>query len=263
MGLKNSKPRFGESPKQHGRPPFKIMTMGDKEVGKTSLIKTFVSESTKTFRTQYKPTIGCDFQVYSAAEKLFDVSPGTALQIWDTAGNERFASLGMAFFRGADAVVIMFDVTCRSSFDTARGCPALAIQFGVSVGTQAFLLVGNKNDCSEEDRVVDAFEGVALAEELGLLGYVECSAKTAEGVNDVFKYVSEGPAKWLGCMPSDARAVPSAEAVDGPTGSAEGAAGAAVDAAQLSSAPPAAPLGQSQSEARPQSKSSSSSDDEA
>ena len=80
-------------------------------VGKTSLMNRYHS---KKFSGQYKATIGADFlskEIQLEGDRL------ATLQIWDTAGQERFQSLGVAFYRGADAVVLVYDVTDPQSFE--------------------------------------------------------------------------------------------------------------------------------------------------
>merc|ERR1712054_249038 len=89
---------------------LKVIILGDSSVGKTSLMNQYVN---KKFNTQYKATIGADFltKEVSIPERV------VTMQIWDTAGQERFQSLGVAFYRGADACILVFDVTSKKSFD--------------------------------------------------------------------------------------------------------------------------------------------------
>eukprot|EP01031_Cornospumella_fuschlensis_P043043 gene43043-52603_t len=89
---------------------LKIIILGDSGVGKTSLMNQYVN---KKFTTQYKATIGADFLT---KEIMIDDKLVT-LQIWDTAGQERFQSLGVAFYRGADACVLVYDITNEKSFE--------------------------------------------------------------------------------------------------------------------------------------------------
>lgn len=85
---------------------FKIIILGNSNVGKTSLLQQFVN---KQFSMSYKATVGADF-----LSKEVSVDGETAtLQIWDTAGQERFKSIGGAFYKGSDCCVIVFDVTDR------------------------------------------------------------------------------------------------------------------------------------------------------
>ena len=91
---------------------LKVIILGDSGVGKTALMNQYVN---RKFSNQYKPTIGADFLT-----KVITSEDGrqVTLQIWDTAGLERFQSLGVAFYRGADACVLVYDVTSQNSFKT-------------------------------------------------------------------------------------------------------------------------------------------------
>ena len=82
---------------------LKIVILGDSGVGKTTLLQQYLNGKT----TGAKPTIGADF---SKKEILIDNQVVT-LQIWDTAGQEKFQSLGYAFYRGADCVALCYDIT--------------------------------------------------------------------------------------------------------------------------------------------------------
>ena len=90
--------------------------LGDCAVGKTSLIQNYIR---KQISQVYKPTIGADF--HSKRLEVMDEVDGelksVTLQIWDTAGQERFQSLGRAFYRGAEACILVFDITNKQSFD--------------------------------------------------------------------------------------------------------------------------------------------------
>ncbi|KAF8575913.1 ras-domain-containing protein [Ramaria rubella] len=85
---------------------IKLVIIGDSGVGKTSLRSSYVSGR---FSTGYRATIGTDF-ITKALPHYSNPEEVVVLQIWDTAGQERFSSLATAFFRGADAVLMMYDV---------------------------------------------------------------------------------------------------------------------------------------------------------
>ncbi|KAG2339947.1 hypothetical protein BDR05DRAFT_840082, partial [Suillus weaverae] len=86
---------------------IKLVVIGASGVGKTSLRGQYISGR---FSTGYRATIGADFITKSLPDPKTP-SESISLQIWDTAGQERFSSLSSAFFRGADAVLLMFDVS--------------------------------------------------------------------------------------------------------------------------------------------------------
>lgn len=83
----------------------KVIVVGDSGVGKTSLIYTLVSRS-----ADIKPTIGLEYHKYK--------SDDLELTIWDTAGQEKYRSISISYFRMADAVIAVFDVTNRASFES-------------------------------------------------------------------------------------------------------------------------------------------------
>ena len=90
---------------------LKIVILGDSGVGKTSLMNRF---STGKFTGQYKATIGADFLSKDnviVTDNFLGQRHLVTLQIWDTAGQERFQSLGVGFYRGADACLLVYDIT--------------------------------------------------------------------------------------------------------------------------------------------------------
>ncbi|KIM34046.1 hypothetical protein M408DRAFT_59800 [Serendipita vermifera MAFF 305830] len=89
----------------------KLVIIGASGVGKTSLRTKY---TIGRFSTNYRATIGADF-ITKAVPHYSNPEDSVQLQIWDTAGQERFASLATAFFRGADAVILVYDVTDPSS----------------------------------------------------------------------------------------------------------------------------------------------------
>ena len=96
---------------------LKIVILGDSGVGKTSLMNRY---STGKFTGQYKATIGADFLSKDNVvvdDTFMQQRHLVTLQIWDTAGQERFQSLGVGFYRGADACLLVYDVTDPHSLD--------------------------------------------------------------------------------------------------------------------------------------------------
>ena len=93
---------------------FKFVLIGDSEVGKTCILTNYIEQ-------YYQPicsvTIGVDFQykIIKTDENKF-----VKLQIWDTAGQERFRSLSKFFYRNADGIVIMYDITKKESFNSVK-----------------------------------------------------------------------------------------------------------------------------------------------
>ncbi|KAJ7655469.1 P-loop containing nucleoside triphosphate hydrolase protein, partial [Mycena rosella] len=132
-------------------PTFKVVVIGASGVGKTSLRGQYISAR---FSTSYRATIGADFitKTLPPPPSSPPNSEPTTLQIWDTAGQERFASLAAAFFRGADAAVLMYDVTRPETLTAlttwwAEFCARAPVsEEDVRRGRFCVVVVGNKCD---------------------------------------------------------------------------------------------------------------------
>jgi Ras-related protein Rab-7A len=196
-------------------------------VGKTSLMNRY---STGKFTGQYKATIGADFLTKeTVVGDAYGRNHLATLQIWDTAGQERFQSLGVGFYRGADACVLVYDITDPASLDNLnRWKTEFLEQVGGhaagmggdagSAGVQfPFVVVGNKVD-KERDRLVPAhraeewcreagsggggggiggggYGGYGVGGPIGAVGslplpHYEASAKTATNVDEAFHEVA-------------------------------------------------------------------------
>ena len=104
------------------------------------------------------------------------------LQIWDTAGQDRFRSITKNYYKGANGIIVIFSVTDKKSFDNVK---KWIHQIKAEVNeTVTIILVANKID-DEENREVTTEEGIELAESFGLKLF-ECSAKTGENINSTF-----------------------------------------------------------------------------
>ena len=71
----------------------------------------------KTINHGYKPTIGADFNSKKLQMVVGEEMVSVTLQLWDTAGQERYQSLGAAFYRGAEACILVYDITSYESFE--------------------------------------------------------------------------------------------------------------------------------------------------
>eukprot|EP01062_Namystynia_karyoxenos_P029214 TRINITY_DN21992_c0_g1_i1.p1 TRINITY_DN21992_c0_g1~~TRINITY_DN21992_c0_g1_i1.p1 ORF type:complete len:261 (+),score=58.25 TRINITY_DN21992_c0_g1_i1:84-785(+) len=160
---------------------FKVLVIGDAGVGKTSLVRRFVEDE---FTESYIATIGVDFKVRS-----LDVG-GTLckLQVWDTAGQERFRTITGGYYRGANGVVVVYDVTDEMSFDSVEQWLAEIDRNNCPSSAQR-VLVGNKIDESSR-RVVPRDDGRRLADTVDV-GFFECSAKDGTGVAEAFQALAE------------------------------------------------------------------------
>ncbi|KAD4386300.1 hypothetical protein R6Q59_009552 [Mikania micrantha] len=157
---------------------LKLLLIGDSGVGKSSLLLSFTSGNTID---DISPTIGVDFKV-----KYVNISgKKLKLAIWDTAGQERFRTLTSSYYRGAQGVIMVYDVTRRETFTNLSDVWAKEIDMHSTNQDCIKMLVGNKVD-KETDRVVTKKEGVEFAREYGCL-FIECSAKTRVNVEQCFE----------------------------------------------------------------------------
>ncbi len=169
-------------------PPLKVLLIGDSGVGKSSLMLRFASN---TFSQDISATIGIDFKV--KATEVMDPVTGerrtVKIQIWDTAGQERFRTLTSSYYRGAHAVVLVYDVNEPQSFQDLGRWLEEAKSFCGTAET-VFLLIGNKIDAAAGSAMaVPKDTGHAFAKEHKML-FCLCSAKTKEGVDQAFDEVA-------------------------------------------------------------------------
>lgn len=157
----------------------KMIVIGDVAVGKTCLINRFCK---KSFDRDYKATIGVDFEV----ERFEILNMPYTLQMWDTAGQERFQCIASAYYRGANVIVVVFDVSDIKSLGNAEGwLEAARKETSVSNNTQVFL-VGTKRDLIS-DSVYSGVEKEAVRVAQDLKAEYWCvSSKTGEMVKEFF-----------------------------------------------------------------------------
>ncbi|XP_072040898.1 ras-related protein Rab-30-like [Amphiura filiformis] len=154
---------------------FKVVLIGNAGVGKTCLVRRFTQG---LFPPGQGATIGVDFMI-----KTVEVGGEKAkLQIWDTAGQERFRSITQSYYHSADALVLVFDVTSKESFNSLPSWLKEVEQYAspkvISV------LVGNKIDLAS-DREVSQDEGEAFAES-HTMRFLQTSAKESDNVDKLF-----------------------------------------------------------------------------
>lgn len=156
-------------------PEVKMVLLGDAGVGKSSLAQRFVSNN---FKPYCETTIGASFM-----SKMMTVE-GKAIkcQIWDTAGQEKYHSLAPMYYRGAQAAILVYDITSRASLGRLK-------EWASELQTQGpenikLAVAGNKSDL-ETKRQVDRDEAAAVAHDIGAL-FVETSAKNDTNVSALF-----------------------------------------------------------------------------
>jgi small GTP-binding protein len=160
---------------------MKVVIVGDTQVGKTCIIGHLV---TNTFKPSTPPTIGAAFQTYVMATPQGPVT----MQIWDTAGQEKYRALAPMYYRSADIAILVFDVTSLQSFEgMEQWCQELSEKAPRNL---QLLIAGNKVDL-EDERVVHADAGNEFAKRHGAKYYGECSAKTGVGIFELFEKAAQ------------------------------------------------------------------------
>ena len=154
---------------------FKALLLGDSDVGKSSLILRYTEE---TFNSKLVNSIGVDFKM---KKKEVD-GKIIKLQIWDTAGHERFRSITYSYYRGANAIIIVFDLSDKKSFISIT---EWLKQIEKHANENVFkFLVGNKSDLVEERKVT--YEEAKQYADDHELPYIETSAKEGININELF-----------------------------------------------------------------------------
>ncbi|NXO92610.1 RAB44 protein, partial [Certhia brachydactyla] len=150
---------------------FKIIFVGNSSVGKTSFLRRFCEDR---FLPSTAATVGVDYNVRTVTVDHTQV----ALQLWDTAGQERYRSITKQFFRKADGVIVMYDITAKDTFTAVKQwLTSIEEATGENVPV---LLLGNKTD-NEKEREVPMGMGDHLAKDYDLIFY-ECSAYSGYNV---------------------------------------------------------------------------------
>ncbi|KAM9985084.1 hypothetical protein ACTFIY_009502 [Dictyostelium cf. discoideum] len=189
-GSNGEKPTFNDRKSTSYEHLFKYIMVGDSAVGKSNLLLQFVD---KRFAPNSDFTIGVEFG--SRSININDKQ--IKLQIWDTAGQEKFRSITRAYYRGAVCAMIVYDITRRDSFESLNSWLTDCRKFSSCDVTT--VLIGNKADL-EANRQVSTSEAKEFAEKNGLM-FFETSAKTALNVDEAFEKSTEQILKKLESNP--------------------------------------------------------------
>jgi small GTP-binding protein len=155
---------------------LKILVIGESAVGKSCLLLRYTDNK---FQETFMTTIGVDFKT------KFITVEGTAvkLQIWDTAGQEKFRAITKAYYRGAHGILVVFDISRRDTFNQTRVWIDSIRDSSADSNPIDVILVGNKCDL---ERAVTREEAQALADQFQL-SYFETSAKESTNVEAAFQ----------------------------------------------------------------------------
>uniref|UniRef100_A0A9J8C7E7 Ras-related protein Rab-34 n=1 Tax=Cyprinus carpio carpio TaxID=630221 RepID=A0A9J8C7E7_CYPCA len=156
----------------------KVIVVGDLAVGKTCLINRFCKD---VFDKNYKATIGVDFEM----ERFEVLGVPFSLQLWDTAGQERFKCIASTYYRGAQAVIIVFDLTDVASLEHTRQWLEDAMKENDPTSVLLFL-VGTKKDLSSPAQyTLIEQDAIKLADQMKA-EYWAVSALSGENVREFF-----------------------------------------------------------------------------
>ena len=161
---------------------FKVLIVGDAEVGKTSFVRRYVRSA---YEKNYKPTLGVDFALKVIP---WSETQTVRLQLWDIAGQERFTSMTRVYYRRASACLILFDVTQPNSFhNAAKWKKDLDSKcFNSSGENIPCVLVANKIDLPMK---VEKAEINDLCKEHKFLGWTEMSVKDDKHVTETMEFL--------------------------------------------------------------------------
>jgi len=171
-------------PEQEYSHLFKVLIVGSTGVGKTCLL---IRYTDKIYKEKYGSTIGVDFKMKTIeleGEKI-------KLQLWDTAGQERFRTITSSYYRNANGIILVFDLTDRDTFADLKGWIG-EISNNITESVVIFIL-GNKTDevkgpapsvtDEEVEELINSYSNTKLL----IRGYRKVSAKTGDGVSQSFE----------------------------------------------------------------------------
>ena len=160
---------------------YKVLLLGDTTVGKTCILLKYTD---KIFQETHMMTIGLDYRLKTMKLKS---GKDVKLQIWDTAGQDRFRSITKNYYKGSHGIILIYDVTSLKTFENVKSWVS---QIHEEISDKVVIyLVANKIDM-ETERKVTTEEGVKLAEELGV-PFKETSAKSGINIDEIFDDIIE------------------------------------------------------------------------
>ena len=156
---------------------YKILVLGDSTVGKTAFIVRFCEDK---FDDDTLSTIGVDIKTKFIMRQEKKIQ----LQIWDTAGQERFRSIAKNSYKGADGIILMYDISKLETFKHIKSwINDIKNKIDKSLSQLGLLVIGNKCDIPEKERQVDEEHKKTLEDEHNLK-VMEVSAKENTNINE-------------------------------------------------------------------------------
>lgn len=159
---------------------FRLLMLGDSGVGKTSVLRRFTESE---FESSHISTIGVDFKM-----KTMEIDGvKVRVQIWDTAGQERYQTITKQYYRRAQGIIFVYDITNESSFQHISKWASDVDEFAPHRVQK--ILVGNKSD-EKPNRQVPMEQGIKLAKSYGM-DFFETSASVNSNIIESFTCVTE------------------------------------------------------------------------
>ena len=160
-------------------PLYKILLLGDSTVGKTCFLLRYTDD---TFLDLHMATIGLDYRLKTM---ILDDHRIVKVQLWDTAGQDKFRAITRNYYKGARGIILIYDITNIKSYDNIKKW-INEIKEEISENV-TIVLIGNKID-NEKERKISKEQGVKLANDYNV-SFFETSAKTGEGINESVFYL--------------------------------------------------------------------------
>ena len=159
---------------------FKLAFLGNSAVGKTSIINQYVHQK---FEQDYHPSLGVNIVIKEM--NIEEKNAYVKMILWDIAGQNKYDLSRKAFFQGCVGALFVYDVTRPDTFKDVKTKWLKDLkEFGNK--NAVYLLIGNKNDLTEEKKV-STQEGEKLASEMKAREFIETSAKHGDNVEKAFK----------------------------------------------------------------------------
>ena len=155
---------------------FKVVLIGDMKVGKTNIVSRYIKNE---FNKDSMSTIGVEF----GSKELVIEGHNVKVQIWDTAGQEKYKSITNAYYKGAKGAFVVYDITNKNSFDNADNW---LNNLRASADKKcSIILIGNKSDL-EDKREVSIEQGEEKAKN-NEIAFMETSALSGDNIDKAFE----------------------------------------------------------------------------
>lgn len=161
---------------------IKVVIIGDSNVGKTNFLYRFIDNKFSEFHVA---TISFDYKAKIIT--LPESKTTVKLQVWDTAGQEKYMSINKNIFLKVNGIILMYDITNRDSYEHIQNWMNIVKQ---QARCTPVILVGNKID-DDDNRIVTEEEGQKLAKEMKIKYFFEASGKSGHNVEKCFFAISE------------------------------------------------------------------------